>query len=167
MPLSTYDITVPVYLTLLGTLSATLDKAAAFAAQKKIDPAVLINDRLAPDMWSLAQQVKAVCNHAVRGPFRLAGVAVPQLTGGEATFDDLKARIVGAKDHLKGLVAGQFTDAETRTIVFPAGDDERKMSGGDYLLKFSLPNFYFHLSMVYAILRHNGVPITKEDFVPD
>ncbi len=167
MPLSIYDVTVPVYLRLFATLTATLDKAAAYAAAKKVEPAVLITARLYPDMWSVGEQVRSTCSHAVRGTARLAGVPIPTFDGKDATFDDLKARIVWTTAQLKGLDAKAFAGAEERTIVFPAGDRERRMSGTDYILNFSLPNFYFHLSMVYAILRHNGVPIHKEDFVAD
>jgi hypothetical protein len=127
---------------------------------------VFINDRLYHDMWALNRQVAAVCNHAVRGPYRIAGVEVPQLSGGDSTFDDLKARVAQATEHLRKLDRQQFVDADIREIVFPAGDTQRRMSGRDYLLTFSLPNLYFHLSMVYAILRHNGVPLVKDDFMP-
>ena len=165
MSLSAYDVTVPVYLRLFAILVATLDKAAAYAAEKKVAPAVLVNARLYPDMWSVGEQVRASCNHAVRGTARLAGVPIPTFDGKDATFDDLKARVAFTVAHLKGLDRKAFDDADTRTIVFPAGDAERRMSGADYLLAFSLPNFYFHLTTVYDILRHNGVPLVKEDFM--
>ena len=165
MSLSAYDVTVPVYLRLFAILTATLDKAAAYAAEKKVDPAVLVNARLYPDMWSVGEQVRATCNHAVRGTARLAGVPIPTFEGKEATFADLKARIAFTVAHLKGLDPKALADADTRTIIFPAGDKERRMSGSDYLLTFSLPNFYFHLTTVYDILRHNGVPLVKEDFM--
>jgi hypothetical protein len=166
MALSLYEFTVPVYFGLLKSLTETLDKAAAFATERKIEPSVFINDRLYHDMWALNRQVAAVCNHAVRGPYRIAGVEVPQLSGGDSTFDDLKARVAQATEHLRKLDRQQFVDADIREIVFPAGDTQRRMSGRDYLLTFSLPNLYFHLSMVYAILRHNGVPLVKDDFMP-
>ena len=164
MPLSMYQATVPVYVRLLAALSSTLDKAAAHAAAKKVDPAVFITARLYPDMWSLAEQVRAATGHMVRGTSRLAGVPIPTFDGKEATFDDLKARIAWTTAHLKGLDEKALADAAEKTIVFPAGDAERRMSGADYLLVFSLPNVYFHLTTAYAILRHNGVPISKDDF---
>jgi hypothetical protein len=164
MPLSMYQATVPVYVRLLAALSSTLDKAAAHAAAKKVDPAVFITARLYPDMWSLAEQVRAASGHMVRGTSRLAGVPIPTFDGKEATFDDLKARIAWTTTHLKGLDEKALADAAEKTIVFPAGDKERRMSGADYLLVFSLPNVYFHLTTAYAILRHNGVPISKDDF---
>ena len=164
MPLSMYQATVPVYVRLLAALSSTFDKAAAHAAAKKVDPAVFITARLYPDMWSLAEQVRAATGHMVRGTSRLAGVPIPTFDGKEATFDDLKARIAWTTAHLKGLHEKALADAAEKTIVFPAGDKERRMSGADYLLVFSLPNVYFHLTTAYAILRHNGVPISKDDF---
>ena len=164
MPLSMYQATVPVYVRLLAALSSTLDKAAAHAAAKKVDPAVFITARLYPDMWSLAEQVRAATGHMVRGTSRLAGVPIPTFDGKEATFDDLKARIAWTTAHLKGLDEKALADAAEKTIVFPAGDTERRMSGADYLLALSLPNVYFHLTTAYAILRHNGVPISKDDF---
>lgn len=165
MSLSAYDVTVPVYRRLLATLTATLDKAAAYAAEKKVDPAVLITARLYPDMWSVAEQVRATCNHAIRGTARLAGVPIPAFEGKDATFADLKARVAFTVAHLDGIDAKAMAEGDTRTIVFPAGDSERRMTGADYLLTFSLPNFYFHLTTVYDILRHNGVPLVKEDFI--
>ena len=167
MPLSIYQVTVPVYIRLLATLSATLDKAAAHAAAKKVNPAVYLTARLYPDMWSLAQQVNATCNHAVRGTARLADVPIPTFDGKDASFDELKARIAWATAHLQGLDEKALADAVERTIVFPTGDSERRMAGADYLLAFSLPNFYFHLTTAYDILRHNGVPISKGDFTGD
>jgi hypothetical protein len=165
LTLSVYTITVPQYVNLLAVLGATLDKGVAFAKAKKFDPAILINARLYPDMWSLAEQVRAACSHMVRGTSRLAGIPIPTFDGKDATFDDLKARIAWTVAHLNGLDANALAGAAEKEIVFPAGDAERRMSGADYLVKFSLPNVYFHLAAAYAILRHNGVPLVKEDFV--
>jgi hypothetical protein len=166
MPFSTYEVTVPVYLGLLARLSEWLDKAAAYAAEKDFDVSVLISARLYPDMYSFDDQVWSVTNHMVRGTARLAGVAIPAFDGPQATIEDLKARVAWAVTHLDGLNAAQFAGADEKTIVFPAGDTERRMSGSDYLLRFSLPNVYFHVSMAYAILRHNGVAVGKDDFMP-
>ena len=165
MPFSVYDATVPVYTRLLTFMATNLDKAAAYATAKKVDPAVLITARLYPDMWSVAEQVRATCSHVVRGTARLAGVPIPTFDGKDASFDDLKARIAWAIAHIKGLDPKAFAGVEDRTIVFPSGDTERRMSGSEYLLTFSLPNFYFHLTTVYDILRHNGVPLVKDDFM--
>jgi uncharacterized protein len=165
MAFSIYDASLPVYMRLLKALSATLDKAAAYAAQKKVKPEVLIGARLYPDMWSLGEQVRAACNHAVCGPARLTGTPLPPFEGDDATFADLKARIDWALEFGASLKPEQFAGAEDREVVFPSGDGERRMVGRAYLVEFSMPNFMFHATAAYAILRHNGVPIHKADFL--
>lgn len=162
---SAYDATVPQYLRLLSALAGSLDKAATFAAEKKFDPSILVSSRLYPDMYSLAEQVRAACSHMVRGTSRLAGVPIPTFEGSDATLADLKARIVWVEDHLRGLDKAAFAGADEKEIVFPAGDKERRLTGAVYLVAFSLPNVYFHLTAAYAILRHNGVPLGKDDFM--
>lgn len=165
MPFSVYSATVPVYETLLTTLLATLDKSAAHAAKAKVAEPVYLTARLYPDMWDLTQQVRAVCNHAIRGTARLAGVPIPVFEGTDASFADLKARVSHALAHVRGIDPKALESAAEKAIVFPSGDTQRTMSGADYLLKFSLPNFYFHLTTTYDILRHNGVPLVKDDFI--
>jgi len=160
-----YQATVPVYVRLLTLLSAILDKAAAHAAAKKIDPAVLLTARLYPDMWSLAEQVRAATNFPVRSSARFAGLPIPQFDGKDASFEDLKARIAWTIAFITGIDPAKIDGTEDKEIVFPSGDTQRKMSGKDYLLIFTLPNFYFHLTTAYDILRHNGVPIGKDDFM--
>jgi hypothetical protein len=167
MSLSVYEVTVPVYLRLLSGLSRTLAKAEEFATAKKIDPAVLITARLYPDMWSFGQQVNTVCNHAVRGTARLAGMAVPSFDGKDASFAELAARVAWTVAHLNSVDRAALNQGADRVIVFPTGDEEHRMSGRDYLLTFSLPNFYFHLTTAYDILRHNGVPVAKADFLAE
>ena len=165
MSLSIYEVTVPVYLRLLAGLSATLTKAAAYAAEKKVDAAVLLTARLYPNMWPLAHQVNAACNHAVRGPARLAGITPPSFEGKDASFEDLQARIAWTVAQLKSIDEAALNDGGGRTVSFPSGGTEKKMSGKDYLLDFSLPNLYFHLTTAYDILRHNGVSLSKDDFL--
>ena len=165
MPLTMYQASVPVYARLLRNLAGILDKAAAHAAARKIDPAILVSARLYPDMWSLAEQVRAACNHATRGPARLIGVKPPSFDGKDATIDGLKARIAWAIAFVEGTPESAFDGAEDREIVFPTGDTERRLSGREYLLGFSMPNFYFHITTAYDILRHNGVALDKDDFV--
>jgi hypothetical protein len=165
MPLTIYQASVPVYVRLLRNLSGILDKAASHAAANKIDPAILVSARLYPDMWSVAEQVRAACNHATRGPARLTGTPPPAFDGKDATFEDLKARIAWAIDFAAGIPQDAFDGAEDREIVFPTGDTNRTLSGRDYLLGFSMPNFYFHVTTVYDILRHNGVALDKDDFI--
>ncbi len=165
MPLSMFQASVPVYVRILTQLDATLDKAAAHAEAKKIKPEALITARLFPDMWSLAEQVRAACNHATRGPARIAGLPIPEFDGNDDTFAALKARVAWALAFLKGLSAGQFEGTDERTLTFPMGREQRTLTGEQYLLFFSMPNFYFHATTAYDILRHNGVPISKTDFM--
>jgi hypothetical protein len=150
----------------LGALSGVLDKAAAFAAAKKIDPSVLLNMRLAPDMFSLTRQVQVACDLAKNGASRLAGVEPPRFEDNETTIDQLKARIAKTVAYLKSLDAGRINAAGDRQISFPLGPDHKgEMKGEDYLNHFVLPNVYFHLTAAYAILRHAGVEIGKQDFL--
>lgn len=165
MPLAIYDACVPTYLRVMRALSGTLGKAAAYAADRGIDPDVLTGARLYPDMWPLAQQVRAVCNHGVRGPARLTGAEPPKFGGDDAGFDGLQRRIAWAVAFVEGVPRSAFDGAEDREIVFPAGDETRTLSGRDYLFGFSMPNLMFHAATAYDILRHNGVPLAKEDFI--
>lgn len=167
MPLTMYDACVPPYVRIMEALSGILDKAAAHAAEKKIEPAILITARLYPDMWSTAEQVRAVCNHGTRGPARLTGMQPPKYEGSDDGFDGLKARLAWAVAFTEGIAPAAFEGAESREIVFPAGDSERRLSGRDYLFGFSMPNFLFHATTAYDILRHNGVPLDKDDFIPN
>jgi hypothetical protein len=165
MAFSIYDASLPVFTRLLTALSANLEKAAAHAEEKRVKPEVLITARLYPDMWSLGEQVRGACNHATRGAARLAGIAPPSFDSKDDTFAALKARIDWALAFLAGVTAAQLTSAEDREVVFPAGNSERRMTGRAYLLAFSMPNFMFHSTVAYAILRHNGVPLRKADFL--
>lgn len=160
-----YRATVPVFTKLLGNLDAMLDKALAFAEAKKIDPAVLLGMRLAPDMFPLLRQVRIACDFAKGTSARLAGVEVPKYEDNEVTVADLKARIARTREYLGTLSAAQFADAATRTVTVKAGDRELTFVGDKYLFEFGLPNFYFHLTTAYAILRHAGVDLGKRDFI--
>jgi uncharacterized protein len=161
-----YQASVPVYVRTLTALSGTLEKAEADAKAREIDASILLSARLYPDMWSLAEQVRAACNHATRGPARLTGGSPPSFDGEDDSFAGLKARIKWAIDFAKSIPESAFDGAESREIVFPVGSaGQRKLSGRDYLLAFSMPNFYFHATTAYDILRHNGVPLEKDDFV--
>jgi uncharacterized protein len=157
---------LPVFEVGLNALSAVLDKAAAFAAAKKIDPAVLLHARLSPDMFDLTRQVQTVTDQARRGAARLAGVEPPSVPDTETSIDQLKARLAGTVAYLKTLDAKRIDAATEREIKFPLGPDHSGlMKGADYLNHFVLPNFYFHLTAAYAILRHCGVDIGKRDFL--
>ena len=165
MPVSTYAASAATYLRLLAQLDVMLDKAAAHAEAKKIKPPVLLGARLFPDMWGLAEQVRAVANHATRGIARLTAVSPPSFDGKDETFADLKARTAWAADFVRQADRAAIDAGAERSVTFPSGDKEKTLVGEHYLLAFSLPNFYFHLTSVYAILRHNGVPLVKDDFV--
>ncbi len=165
MTVSMYDFSIPVLTRGLTNMSAFLDKAAAHAAARKFDPVVLAQARLFPDMYPLVRQVQIACDTAKGAAARLAGIDVPKHEDSEATLADLKARIEKTVDFLKTVTAVQLKDAESRSveIKFPSGS--WKFTGLAYLNDFVLPNFYFHESMVYALLRKNGVEIGKGDFL--
>jgi hypothetical protein len=156
---------LPVFEIGLNALSGVLDKAAAFAAAKKVDPAVLLGWRLAPDMFALARQVQVACDHAKNGAARLAGAEPPKFEDNEVSLDQLKARIAKTVVYLKSLDGKAIDASSDREITFPLGQGKGQMKGGDYLNHFVLPNFYFHLTAAYAIVRHCGVELGKRDFL--
>jgi len=150
----------------LNALSAILDKAEAFAAAKKIDPSVLLNTRLAPDMFALVRQVQVTTDLAKNGGARLAGVEPPRYEDKETTIPELKDRLARTVAFLKTLDAKAIDAASDRLITFPLGPvNKGEMKGDDYLNHFVLPNVYFHLTAAYAILRHCGLDIGKQDFL--
>jgi uncharacterized protein len=152
----------------LNALSKVLDKGEAFAAAKKIDASVLLDTRLAPDMFSLKQQVQTATELAKNGGARLAGVEPPRYEDTEVTFADLKARIAKTVAYLNSLDRKTVDGAADREIVFGLGPGRKgRMTGADYLNHFMLPNVYFHLTAAYAILRHCGVELAKLDFLGD
>jgi len=165
MTLSMYQASVPVFQRTLGALSAVLDKAAAHAAQRKIEPSVLLNMRLFPDMFPLVRQVQLTADFAKGAGARLAGMDVPKFADDETTFDQLKARIAKTADFIKALKPGQIDGSEEREITIPIGGQPRAFKGQGYLLYFALPNFFFHAATAYDILRHAGVEIGKRDFL--
>lgn len=165
MSISIHDLSVGVYSPMLANLSGCLDKAVAYAAEKKFDGTVLVNARLAPDMFPLVTQVRIACDFAKGSSARLAGLEVPKREDNETTLDQLKDRIAWTRDFIGSIAPEKFNGAEARTIVHELRTMTIKLPGLAYLESFSMPNFYFHLTMTYAILRHNGVPIGKNDFV--
>lgn len=165
MPLSMYQASVPPCLRMLTNLSAILDKAAAHAAARKIDPSVFLNARLFPDMYPLVRQVQLASDLAKGAGARLAGKEPPKYPDTEASFDELKARIGKTIEFLKTLKAGQIDGSEDRDITIPMGGQPRTFKGQAYLLDFVLPNLYFHATTAYAILRHGGVEVGKRDFL--
>ena len=166
MAFSMSRASLPVFEIGLNALSANLDKAAAFAAAKKIDSAILLTTRLAPDMFALTRQIQVACDQAKNGSARLAGVEAPKFEDNETTIDQLKARIAKTIAYTKTLDARQIDGSGDREITFPLGPTNKgHMKGEDYLNHFVLPNFYFHLTAAYAILRHCGVEVGKRDFL--
>jgi hypothetical protein len=160
-----YQATVPVFVQTLEALSAIVDKASAYAEARKIDPAVMLGSRLRPDMLPLVRQMQIVCDNAKNMAGRLAGGEVPKFEDNETSFDDIKARIKKTLDYVRTVNSKDIEAGETREIVFPIGPNKMKMKGADYIFHFALPNFYFHLTTAYAILRHNGVEIGKRDYL--
>ena len=166
MPQSMSQASLPVFEIKLNALSAVLDKAEAFASAKKIDPSVLLHSRLAPDMYDLTRQVQVATDGARRGSARLAGVEAPQFEDNETTIAQLKERIAKTVAYLKTLDRKAIDASAQREITFPIGGGKNgNMKGDDYLDHFMLPNFYFHCTAAYAILRHCGVDIGKRDFL--
>jgi hypothetical protein len=166
MSFSMSQASLPVFEIGLNALSAVLDKAEAYAAAKKIDSSVLLNSRLFPDMFTLARQVQVAADQAKNGSARLAGVEAPRYEDNETTMDQLKARLAKTVAYLKTLDPKQIDASTDREITFPLGPTNKgHMKGDDYLNHFVLPNFYFHITAAYAILRHCGVDIGKRDFL--
>ena len=157
-----YKTSVPVFKQLLTSLSAILTKAEAYAAGKKFEPAVLLNARLYPDMFPLIRQVQVAADFAKSVSARLAGVEVPAYEDNEQTFADLQARIARTLAFIESLTPAQFEGSETRDIVLrPGTPKEKKMIGHNYLINYGLPQFFFHVTTAYAILRHNGLDVGK------
>ena len=165
MSLTMYQASIPAFVRMLDNLSAILDKAAAHAEAKKIDPAVFMNARLAPDMFPLSRQVQIATDMVKGCAARLAGIEVPRYEDNETTFAELQARIDKTKAFIQSVNASQIDGSEERQITLKFGSRELSFLGQAYLLDFVLPNFHFHLSMTYAILRHNGVEIGKKDYI--
>jgi hypothetical protein len=163
--MSLYDATIPVFDQLLGALSAIIDKAKAHAEARKIDAAALTGARLRPDMFPLVKQVQIACDWAKNVGARLSGSEPPRFEDKEATFDDLKARIAATLEYIKGLKKQDIDAGAERTVFFPLGPNKMKMKGSDYAFHLALPNFYFHVTTAYGILRHSGLDIGKRDFM--
>ncbi len=165
MSVNAYQATVPAFVQILTALSAILKKAVAHAETKKIDPAVFVNARIAPDMFPLSRQIQIATDHAKGASARLAGVDVPSYADTETTFDELQARIAKTLDFVKGLKQAQFDGGFDRDVTLTIAGQKMTWKGNVYLHQFALPNFYFHATAAYAILRHNGVEVGKRDFL--
>ena len=161
-----YVASVPVFKQLLGGLSGVLTKAAEHAAARKIDPPALLQARLFPDMFPLLRQVQIATDFARSVAARLAGVEAPSAPDTEQSFDELQQRIASTLAFLDSLDAAAFEGSETREIVLrPGTPKERTLSGQAYLLSYGLPQFFFHVTTAYALLRHSGVEIGKRDYM--
>jgi hypothetical protein len=165
MPFTMSQASLPVFEIGLNALITVLDKAAAHAAAKKVDPSVILGWRLAPDMFALGRQVQVTADQAKNGSARLAGVEPPKFEDNETTFDQLKERLAKTVVYLKSLDAKAIDASSDREITFPLGPAKGQMKGADYLNHFVLPNFYFHLTAAYAIVRQCGVDVGKRDFL--
>ncbi len=165
MPFTMSQSSLPACEIGLTALIGVLDKAAAYAAAKKVDEAVLLGWRLAPDMFAFTRQVQVVTDQAKNGLSRLAGVEPPKFEDNETTLEALKERLVKTLAYIKTLDAKAIDASAERTISFPLGPKKGQMSGADYLNHFVLPNFYFHLTTAYAIARNFGADVGKRDFL--
>jgi uncharacterized protein len=166
MAFSMYTASVPVFQHMLRNLSHILDKGEASAQARKFEPAVLTTSRLAPDMLPFTRQILIACDAAKNGVARIAGIEAPKFEDNESTFAELKARIQKTLAFLETVPAAKLEGTETREVTFPVGRDAtRTMSSQAYLTTWVLPNFFFHVTTAYAILRHNGVDLGKADYL--
>jgi uncharacterized protein len=165
MKISMYSMSVETFLPMLGTLSSLLNKGLKHSADKKFEPGVLVNARLAPDMLPLSRQIQIACDMAKNGSSRLAGQEAPRFEDNETTMEELLTRVTRTIDHVKSIPANAIDGSEDRDIKIPMRDRTLEMKGLPFLKTWALPNFYFHVVMAYAILRHNGIEIGKRDFL--
>jgi hypothetical protein len=166
MSLSMYTASVPVFKQMLGGLNDILAKTQAHVKKKKIEPNALLQARLFPDMFTFVHQVQIACDFAKSVSARLAGVDVPVNEDTEQTFDELRARIAKTLAFVDGLDASRFEGSAQRDVVLrPGTPKERTLAGEAYLLHYGLPQFFFHVTTVYALLRHNGIEIGKRDYM--
>lgn len=165
MSFSIYDAAVPVFDQILAALNKILDKAIAHASDRDIKPEVLLQARLFPDMFPFTRQVQIASDHAKGASARLSGVEVPSHEDNEKSFEELKDRIARTLTFIRGLDPASFVGAETRMVTLMRRGEPLTMDGREYLFQRALPNFYFHATTAYALLRHNGIEIGKRDFL--
>ena len=166
MTISMHAASAPVFKQMLGALVSILEKAETYAEERKIDPAVLLQSRLFPDMFPLVRQVQIACDFAKGVTARLADAEVPAYDDTEQTIEQLKVRVERTIAFLDSFDASRFEGAEEREIVTrPGTPKERRFSGQDYLLTYGLPQFFFHVTTAYALLRHSGLGIGKRDYM--
>jgi len=160
-----YQASAPRFAAMLRNLSALIDKAQAHCEAKKIDPVAITNFRLYPDMFPFTRQVQIACDTAKGAVARLAGVEIPKHEDTEQTFGELKSRIAKALEFVDSVGASKIDGSEEKEIVLAMRTRELRFKGAQYLLGFAWPNFYFHVTTAYNILRHNGVELGKQDFI--
>ncbi len=165
MSISMYTASAPVFLRMLGNLDKLLEKAEANAKERGFDANILVNQRLAPDMRPLSSQIQLASDSAKGAIARLSGSAPPSMPDTETTIAELRARIAATIDYVKSVPASAIDGSEEKDVVLKTPNGEIPFKGLGFLTGFALPNFLFHVSIAYAILRHNGVPIGKMDFL--
>ncbi len=165
MSISMYQASVPRFINILGNLSAILDKTQAHVEAKKLDETALTGFRLYPDMLPMARQIMIATDTAKGLAARLAGVDIPVYEDTEKTIPELKARIAKTIAYLQSFKPAQIDGTEDKEIVIKRGDKETRYTGMQFMLGHAVPNFYFHVTTTYAILRHNGVEIGKRDYL--
>ena len=166
MSLSMHAASVPVFKQMLASLADVLAKAEAHATERKIDPNAFLQARLFPDMFPLTRQVQIACDFAASVSARLAGAEVPAYEGGDQTFADLQQRIAATLAFIGGLDLVRFEGSEQREVLLrPGTPKERRIGGQAYLLAYGLPQFFFHVTTAYDLLRHNGIEIGKKDYM--
>ena len=165
MTISMYQVSIPRFVHMLNNLAAILDRAQAYAEAKKIDAATLPSARLYPDMLPLTSQVRIACDTAKRAAALLAGVDNPVYEDNETTLPELKARLERTIGFLNTIRAAQVDGTENREIVVKVGGKDTPFKGMQFLLARAIPNFYFHVTTAYDILRHNGLDVGKKDFL--
>jgi hypothetical protein len=165
MSITMYSASVPVFVRMLGNLSKWLDKAEAHAEAKKFDPSVFIASRLAPDMLPFPNQIQIACDGVKFGVARLSGVEAPKFEDNETTLAQLKERIAKTLAFVQSVDADKIVGTEEKDISVPRRSGAIVMKGEFYLRHYVMPNFYFHVTTAYALLRHNGVELGKADFL--
>ena len=165
MTISMYEASIPVFVQLLGNLKIFLEKGAAHAAARKFDPSILVNSRLAPDMFPLLRQIQIASDAAKGAAARLSGTEAPKFEDKETTLPELIARIDKTVDYLKSFKPEQIDGSEERSVVIKTSQRDFSFTGLTYLRYWALPNFFFHVTTTYNLLRHNGVELGKADFL--
>ncbi|MFO1427041.1 MAG: DUF1993 domain-containing protein [Steroidobacteraceae bacterium] len=165
MSLNAYSMTVELFIPMLTNLGGILAKGASFAEAKKLEAGVLENARLAPDMFALRRQIGLTSDFAKLGTARLAGIEAPKFEDNEASFPELQERVAKTIAWLRSVKPEQLEGSMTRQVIVPLRTRTLDLQGADFLRKWVLPNFFFHLTTAYAILRSNGVEVGKNDFL--